>query len=396
VTSTERDILFLSHRPPWPPTRGDSIRSWALLKGLSERRRVHLLTFGDPNDGALDAALARAAASHRVIERPALPVRALAQAALSGGPLSVAMFQSDAMTRAVADRLRQGAVTTYAFSGQMAQYAPPGAVLDFVDVDSAKFGQYAAAAPDPLRLWFWTREDRALSRWERRVAERASDILFVSEPEAALWRSRGGGPAHVVPNGIDTEWFDPDRAFPFADSDSRRMILFTGQMDYRPNVDAVVRFARKTLPLLAGHSVRFVIAGRSPTAAVRALAGPDVLVTGEVDDMRVWLARADVVVAPLTTARGVQNKVLEALALARPTVVSTAALTGLELTPGRDLLVADHAAAQAQAIAGLLDDTARAIGLGRAGRRTVLERYGWDAALERLDRLLGLSEKQSA
>lgn len=396
MTSTDSDILFLSHRPPWPPTRGDSIRSWALLNGLSERRRVHLLTFGDAEDGALDAALAGAVASHRVIEPPMLPVRALARAALSGDPLSVAMFQSESMAKAVADRLRQGELITYAFSGQMAQYAPPGAVLDFVDVDSAKFGQYAATAPDPLRRWFWRREDRALARWERRMAERAATVMFISEPEAALWRSRGGGPAHVVPNGIDTEWFDPERDFAPPDDDSRRTILFTGQMDYRPNVDAVVRFVRETLPLLAGHRVRFVIAGRSPTASVRALAGSDVLVTGEVDDMRVWLASADVVVAPLTTARGVQNKVLEALAMARPVVVSTAALTGLELTPGLDLLVADGAAAQAAAIAGLLDDPARAVELGRAGRRTVEERYGWDAALERLDRLLGLSETQVA
>ena len=389
-------MLFLSHRPPWPPTRGDSIRSWALLNRLSERRRVHLLTFGDPADRALDAALGGTVATHRVIAPPTRPVRALATAALSGGPLSVAMFHSAAMAAAVSDRLCGGELTTYAFSGQMAHYAPPGSVLDFVDVDSVKFGHYAADARDPLRRWFWAREDRTLSRWERRAAKRAALVLFVSEAEAALWRARGGGPAAVIPNGIDTAWFDPGHSVARPDGDGRPTILFTGQMDYRPNIDAVARFARETLPLLARRGARFVIAGRAPTAAVRALAGPDVLVTGEVDDMRMWLARADVVVAPLTTARGVQNKVLEALAMARPTVVSTAALTGLDLTPGRDLLVVDDPAAQAGAIAGLLHDPVRAEALGRAGRRTVVESYGWDAALERLDTLLGHVETQAA
>lgn len=396
MTSDDPDILFLSHRPPWPPTRGDSVRSWALLNGLSERGRVHLLTFGDPEDAALDSALAGAATSHRVIAPPVLPVRALTRAAVSGGPLSVARFASPAMARAVADRLGRGVAISFAFSGQMAQYAPPGAVLDFVDVDSAKFGQYAAAASDPLRRWFWGREDRALSRWERDQAARAAAVLVVSDAEAAVWRARGGGPARVVPNGIDADHFDPDRAAPAPDPDRRRTVLFTGQMDYRPNVEAVVRFARDALPRLRDLGVRFVIAGRAPTAAVRALGGMDVLVTGEVADMRVWLAGADVVVAPLITAQGVQNKVLEALAMARPTVVSTAALTGLDLTPGRDLLLADGAAAQAAAIAGLLDDPVHAAALGRAGRRTVVAHHGWDAALARLDPLFERSRAHAA
>ena len=396
MTPGERDILFLSHRPPWPPTRGDAVRSWAVLNHLSERRRVHLLTFGDPEDAALDVALSRVVTSHRVIERPALPVRALVGAALAGAPASVALFQSDAMRRAVADRLGRHPAITYAFSGQMAQYAPAGSILDFVDVDSAKFGQYAAAARDPLRRWFWSRESRALSQWERQMADRAASVLFVSEPEAALWQARGGGPATVVPNGIDTAHFDPALFGASVDGDGRPTILFTGQMDYWPNVEAVIRFAREVLPKLAARSVRFVVAGRSPTPAVRQLAGPDTLVTGEVDDMRPWLAHADVVVAPLTTARGVQNKVLEALAMARPTVVSTAALTGLALTPGRDLLLADDPAEQAMAVTDLLDHPSRAADLGRAGRRTVVREYGWAEALRPLDALLGTTTTQPA
>lgn len=394
----DRDILFLAHRPPWPPTRGDSIRSWAVLNGLAARGRVHVLCFGDPEDRRLSEALASVATSHRVMSRPSTPVWPLANALWRGEPLSPAMFGSTEMAQRVASHLAAGVDATYVFSGQMAQYAPAGAILDLVDVDSAKFGQYARSARDPLRRWLWSREDRMLGIWERRAAERALAVLFVSDAEAALWRERGGGGAvTVVPNGIDTDRFDPARERPRpASLGSGPSILFTGQMDYPPNVEAVRCFAGETMPLLADGTVRFVIAGRSPTAAVRALASDSVVVTGEVEDMRDWLAHADVVVAPLRTARGVQNKVLEALAMARPVVASSPAATGLDLRPGTDLLVADSAEEQASAIRSLLSDVEARERLGAAGRQRVMERYGWESALAPLDDLLSRDIRQAA
>lgn len=393
------DILFLSHRPPWPPTRGDSIRSWAVLNGLAERGRVHVVTFGDPDDAALHDALARVAESHVVMRRPRLPVRAAASALVRGEPLSVAAFTSNVFARAVADRLRASPSTrTYAFSGQMAAYAPDGAILDLVDVDSAKFDAYAAAAPDPLRRALYTREGRTLSRFERRVAKRAASVLLISEAEADLWRERGGGGrVRVMPNGIDTQHFDPALNLPRPpELPDRPVILFTGQMDYAPNVQAVTSFAREIMPRLAGTGALFVIAGRSPTAAVRALAGRDVLITGVVADTREWLAHADVVVAPLTIARGVQNKVLEALAMARATVVSTPALSGLSLTPDRELVLADGPEATAAAVRALLADPDRRRALGEAGRARVASDCGWSSQLSILDDLLAAPAEMAA
>lgn len=386
-----RDILFLSHRPPWPPTRGDSIRSWAVLNGLAERGRVHVVTFGDPNDAALADALGVVAESHVVVRRPRLPAAAGLRALAQGRPLSVAAFTNPVFARAVADRLaRCPDATTYAFSGQMAQYAPAGAILDLVDVDSAKFDAYAAAAPDPLRRAFWRREAAALAGFERRAAKRASAVLLISQAEAELWRARGGGGrVRVMPNGVDTAHFDPSVSRTRPDTlPNRSVVLFTGQMDYAPNVAAVTAFARDTLPRLAATDALFVVAGRAPTAAVRALASPDVLVAGEVPDMRDWLAQADVVVAPLTIARGVQNKVLEALAMARATVVSPAALSGLPLAPDRELMVADGAEATAAAVRALLSDPDRRRALGDAGRARVVRDFGWPAQLSVLDELL--------
>jgi glycosyltransferase involved in cell wall biosynthesis len=161
-------------------------------------------------------------------------------------------------------------------------------------------------------------------------------------------------------------------------------------MDYRPNVDGVCRFASDVLPAIrARHAdARFAIVGRSPTAAVRRLAAlPGVIVTGEVADVRPWLAAAAVVVVPLAIARGIQNKLLEAMAMGRPVVASPAGFAGIDARPGRDLLVADSAD-QAEAIIGLLGDASRAAAIGQAARTQIVARYAWDAVLAPLPALL--------
>jgi sugar transferase (PEP-CTERM/EpsH1 system associated) len=268
----------------------------------------------------------------------------------------------------------------YAFSGQMAQYLPaagPRVVMDFVDLDSAKFAAYADDAMGPMR-WLMRRETRLLGAFERSAAARVDASLFVSEAEAALLPG-----AQALENGIDTERFDPASVSPVPEPGP--LIVFTGQMDYRPNIDAVTAFARNALPAIrAEHpTARFAIVGRSPTATVKALAGEAVIVTGEVADVRPWLAGAAVVVAPLQLARGVQNKVLEAMALARPVVASSAAAEGID--HAGTIVVADDAAA---AVSALLAEPVRAEALGRSAQSRVIERYGWEARLSGLRDLL--------
>jgi glycosyltransferase involved in cell wall biosynthesis len=195
----------------------------------------------------------------------------------------------------------------------------------------------------------------------------------------------------VLENGIDTAFFDP--AAPFVPVLGQgRLITFTGQMDYRPNVEAVIGFAREILPdIRARHpDVRFAVVGRAPTAAVRALAGESVIVTGEVPDVRGWLAASDIVVAPLMLARGVQNKVLEAMAMARPVVASPAAAEGI--AHAGTIRVGDGP----DEVSALLEDRAAAEALGRAGRARVIARYGWDAALAPLDAMMGLVAERAA
>jgi sugar transferase (PEP-CTERM/EpsH1 system associated) len=381
------EILFLAHRAPFPPNRGDRIRSYNILKHLAERARVHLVAFTD--DGAGLAPEHREMVEECVLvpRTKSQPLAAL-EALASGRPVSLTAFADRRIAVAVRDILERRPIDAiYVFSGQMAQYLPtsgPRAIMDFVDLDSAKFAAYADDARGPMR-WMMRREAHLLAAYERTIAGKVAASLFVSAPEAALLPG-----SKAIENGIDTIRYDPDLASPV--TTHHPLIVFTGQMDYRPNVDAVTWFARTVLPLLP--DAHFAIVGRAPTPTVRALADEKVTVTGEVADVRGWLAAADVVVAPLQLARGVQNKVLEAMAMARPIVASPAAAEGIDYAG--TIRVAGEASDYAGAIKQLLADPHGAAALGQAARRQVIARYGWDARLAPLDDLLGLGSPLAA
>jgi len=385
------DLLFLAHRAPFPPDRGDKIRSYHVLRYLAARARVHLVAFGECEaDFDVPADLAETLESVTIVRRSKPQALAALEALAKGLPVSLTAFGSPALRAAVA---RVKAEAVYCFSGQMAQYLPADmpVIMDFVDVDSAKFAAFADGGSLPMR-WMMRREARVLGAFERRVATRARASVFVSEAEAALFRQGGGeGRIVAVENGIDAAAFDPAQGHPVPRSEGTPLIVFTGQMDYRPNIEAVRWFAADVLPLLrTSHpDLRFAIVGRAPTAAVQALASESVIVTGAVDDVRPWLAAADVCVAPLKLARGIQNKVLEAMAMARPVVASVAAAEGID--HGGTLRVANDAAEHAAAIDALLNDPQAAAALGASARVRVLARYDWDARLAPLDGLLGLA-----
>jgi sugar transferase (PEP-CTERM/EpsH1 system associated) len=398
------DILFLAHRIPYPPDRGDKIRSWHLLKHLAGLGRVHLACFADDAADAAHLPALREALGGRLgeayveIRRTGRAV-AGARALLERRPVSLTLFDSDRLRAFVRRLLATREIgTIFAFSGQMAQFVPERAdarfVMDFGDMDSEKFAAYAAQGG--LMAPVHRREASRLFAFERAVAARADVSLFVSEAEAALFRDRVRLPgAHIcaLQNGVDLDFYATAAAPPPA-SAPHPLIVFTGQMDYAPNVDAVAWFAAEVMPRVPGAT--FAIVGRKPAEAVRRLAGPQVLVTGEVPDVRAWLAAADVVVAPLRIARGIQNKVLEAMAMAKPVVASPAAFEGIEAEPGRDLLVAEQAEAQAAAISGLLADPKQAKALGEAGRHRVEQAYRWEARLAPLSGIVGHKPRRAA
>ncbi len=393
------DILFLAHRIPYPPDRGDRIRSFHILRHLAKRYPVHLVGFVDSlaDRQAAKEMLPMLASLHMEV-RSKSQIRAGLESLLTGDPISIRAFKSRRIRGTVLQLLREQPISTiFVYSGQMAQYVPRKRghrrfIMDFVDVDSEKFAIYGEMGRGPM-AWINRREGELLADFENEVAYDADLSLFVSEAEAALFRDRADLDAtsvRAVHNGIDTAFFDPG-AFPRIDCEDP-MIVFTGQMDYRPNIDAAIRFANRTFPAIrAKHpSALFAIVGRDPSAAVRELAGlKNVIVTGTVPDVRPWLAAASVVVAPLDIARGVQNKVLEAMSMARPVVATPAAFEGIDAVVGEHLLVA-QGYDMANAVSSLLNNSEAAEAMGAAARQRMLARYGWDAQLGILDGLIGL------
>lgn len=396
------EILFLAHRSPYPPDRGDKIRSWHLFRHIAALAPTHLVAlYDDARDVAHLPMLERVAASVSLEPRLISKPRAAVNALLSGRSASVAAFASKAVQRHVDHLLSTRPIKAiFAYSGQMAQFVPANLagirfVMDFVDMDSAKFATYAEQARG-LSAFANAHEAKRLFAFERAVAVRADLSLFVSEAEAALFARESGlsaGQVSFIENGIDLEAYDPATPRAPVERGEGALVMFTGQMDYRPNVDAVDAFARHALPLVrAQHpSARFAIVGRNPTAEVLALASlPGVIVTGEVPDTRDWLAAADVVVAPLLLARGIQNKILEAMAMAKPVVASPAAAEGIDAGADDGLIVAQDAEAQAGEVLALLANPARAKAAGRAARARMIARYGWDARLAGLGEMLGI------
>ena len=392
-------LIFLAHRLPYPPNKGDKVRSYHFLKHLAERYRLFLGTFvDDPSDWKHVEALRPLCADIQVDAIVPWSKRARsATAFLSGEALTLPYFRSRKLRKWVEEIVPRERVTrAFAFSSPMAQYVldlpQVRCFVDFVDMDSAKWGDYALRRPWPVSA-LYKREALRLLAYERYVAARAEASIFVTEEEVNLFRKEVpdcAGRVVAIRNGVDSEYFSPSRNFESPFAPGERPIVFTGAMDYWPNIDAVIWFAREVLPRVRSRdpSVRFYVVGMNPDSSVRALASdPAAIVTGRVDDVRPYLQHARVVVAPLRVARGIQNKVLEAMAMAKPIVVATASAVALSVRQGVELEVASEAHEFASKVLALMDPV-RGGRMGNLARSRVLKDYAWPASLNLLDALL--------
>jgi sugar transferase (PEP-CTERM/EpsH1 system associated) len=396
-----RDLLYLTHRIPYPPNKGDKIRAYHVLRYLQAHFRVHLGTFIDHADDEPHApTLAEGCASTCMIRlSPRLARWRSLPALLAGQPLSVRYYQHRALQRWVLQTLAAHDIAVaLAFSGPMAQYVPTDVgwpllrVMDLVDVDSEKWRVYGESSTWPL-AGLYRREARRLLDYERNIAGRFNHTLLVSHAEAEVLRALVPGHAHQIDyfnNGVDSEFFSPDHRF---DSPYHAPVnlVFTGALDYAPNIDAVAWFARRVVPaLLAMHpGLAFHIVGARPAAEVLALRHlPGVAIHANVPDVRPYLLHATLAVAPLFLARGVQNKVLEAMAMQKTVIATPQAVEGIAAVAGQEMLVAADQAGFVERIASAL--TSPAVTIGVAARQRVLQDYRWDHNLARLGRLLGV------
>lgn len=401
------NILYLVHRLPYPPNKGDKVRSFHLLKHLAARHRVFLATFvDDPEDMQyLETVRPFCAEMHAVQIDPRWAKLFSLKGLLWGEALSLPFYRDAGMSAWVQKIAASVSLdATVVFSSPMAQYAMQlhkvPMLVDFVDLDSAKWTDYAPNHVWPLS-WLYRREGQTLLAFEQQVAARARASFFVTDKEVDLFLARS--PRHQAPvqalgNGVDADYFSPDVARPSPFPLGQMPLVFTGAMDYWPNIDAVCWFARDVLPALRDRwpAIHFYIVGRNPSASVEALAGEGVSVTGTVQDVRPYLQYASLVVAPLRLARGVQNKILEAMAMGRPVIAASNCVQAIEAQVGQELLQAESSEDFVREVSALLASKPIAEAIGAAGRTRVLANYSWDAHLSGIDRHLAALPQQRA
>ena len=390
------DLLFLAHRIPYPPDKGEKIRAWHFLRHLARLYRVHLACLIDnPEDVRYVAALEEICAS--VCWRPLASWRGKLRSlpgAFSGAPLTRGYFHDRQLSKAIARIIAQHQpmrffVYSSAMTPYVAGYSSARCVVDMVDVDSEKWRHYAENAGGLMRF-VYAREARTLLTLERQAASSADSVIFVSRAEADLFcrlAPEAVERVHHINNGVDCHYFDPALQFPNPVA-GPPAIVFVGAMNYRPNVDAIQWFTTEIMPSLRSlnEAPALWIVGSKPSAAVQKLAAPDVHITGWVADVRPYLAHAAAVVAPLRMARGVQNKVLEAMAMSVPVIVSPQAREGLEGCKDDELIEAKSAEEFVSAIRRVL--MGALTGFGSRARERVVRDFSWQSSVDALDRQL--------
>ena len=383
-------VLFLSQRVPYPPNRGDKITTWRIVERLQREHEVTVISFAHDEDDREAAAELRAKGistidiphDERMKKLASLPLL------LTRKPLTLGVYGSGKLQAEVDRRVGQ-TDAAYAYSSSMgaflAHHDVPW-VMHFAELDSDKWSQYAGRTGWPMS-WVYRREARTLEAYERDLARRSAANVFCTPLEERIFQDRiPGFPSTVMRNGVDLEFFSPSPSTAEAGH-----LVFTGVMDYYPNVDGCVWFVNEILPRIREHhpDVRFSIVGSRPNAEVQRLATtPGVEVTGFVDDTRDWLRRASLAVAPLRIARGIQNKVLEAMAARLPVVGSPQAIEGIRATAGEHAIIATNADDFAAELIALCADDDRRQAVADAGRALVDQQYAWAPAMQQLEDLI--------
>nr|WP_320114301.1 TIGR03087 family PEP-CTERM/XrtA system glycosyltransferase [uncultured Desulfuromonas sp.] len=401
----KKDVLVLAHRIPYPPDKGDKIRTYHMVQHLAKHYRVTLVCLiDDPDDCRHIPALEQMVHQFHYRVRTAKTMRLYAGVSLvTGRSFSQQCFYANDLQQTVDAYLEtQDPAAILCFCSSMADYVFRShhwperfhritLLDDLIDVDSEKWLQYAEKN-NPLMRWLYRREGRLLRTFEQRIVHEFDRVFLVSEEEkSVLGEHIRVDKVEALSNGVDLDYFS------LAGVDRQRFatapckLVFSGAMDYWPNVEGAVWFAEKIFPLVRQQipEVSFCIAGRNPTPAVRALEKlSGVEVTGTVPDMRDHLATATICVVPLLIARGIQNKVLEAMAMERPVVATRGAATGTHAIDGEELIVADGEDRMADAIIALLGNESRRQEMGAKARAYVEREHSWASHLQRLSEII--------
>jgi sugar transferase (PEP-CTERM/EpsH1 system associated) len=388
-------VLFLAHRVPFPPDKGDRIRSWNMLRYLSRRCDVWLGCLADePWSPATDIELNSLCRGFRIVPLDATRWFRGALCLAQGKPITSGMFSSPQLRQWIREISQQVSFdVVLAYCSSMADYLQLPEIkhvphiVDLVDVDSEKWLAFSRDG-DRLGRMIYGLEGTRLRRLEQELGQRAHAVTFVSQPEADLYRGFAPDASiQAVCNGVSLDYFQR----PANQAAAGREVVFIGALDYRPNVEGVTWFCEHVWPhIVQAHpEAVFRIVGRRPTAAVKGLARlPGVMVHGDVPDIRPYLFDARVSIAPLKVARGVQNKILESMACETPVVATPEALLGIDVSAGEDLLLAEGAPEWTAAISKLLHDEAACRKLAARGRAYVERHCDWSQTMAPLGRMV--------
>ncbi len=386
-------ILLVCHRFPFPPSRGGTIRPFNIIKHLAAS---HELTVASLVRSGSEAEAGKGIApfcSRFEMARVSKPVQALRMLARLPVPTpsSMGFFYSARLARRIREHLaRDRFDLIFVHCSSVAQYVTHvddvPRILDFGDMDAQKWFEYARYKPFPLSLGYRL-EGIKLEREEKRLTRLFDLSTTTTRAECETLRGYGtGAAADWFPNGVDSAYFSPS-AEPY-DPDT---LSFVGRMDYYPNAECMVDFCRNTLPLVRASrpGVKLTIVGAAPSAAVRRLGEiPGVTVTGSVPDVRPYVGRSALMVAPLHIARGTQNKILEAMAMGVPVVTSAIAAGGVDAVDREHFLVAATPRECADAVLRVLADRSERARLAAAGRARMLSHHAWESSMRRLDTLI--------
>ena len=393
-------LLYLVHRIPFPPNKGDKIRSFNLLQALRARYEVHLGSFIDTEEDEQHLPELRGLCAEAFVAKlsPRWQRLASSRAFLTDEPLTNSYYSHRALAAWVDSTIAKHSIERIVvFSSSMGQFlsaqttATRHCLIDFCDIDSDKWHQYAQRHRWPLSAVF-AREARLLQRTEIALARRFAASLFVSDQEAQTFRKlvpECAERVHAVRNGVDAAYFDPEKTTAHSEQRGGPQVVFTGAMDYWANVEGVIWFVHEVWPAVRSRhpDAKFLIVGSRPPSAVLELAAVrGIVVTGAVPDVRPYLRGAHVSVAPLRIARGVQNKVLEAMAMGRHVVATPPAVQGIDVALPADVQVEPLPGAFAAAVCARLEFPGAAF--SAANRRFVVEHYDWSRNLSHFMRLV--------
>jgi sugar transferase (PEP-CTERM/EpsH1 system associated) len=399
---TKEPLLFICHRIPFPPNKGDKIRSFNILKQLSATYDIHLASLiDDPHDWQYQQNLQHLCASLELKSlHPLLGKIKGVASFLRNRPISLPYFYNMSLHRWIKKTIaKQRIKKVFIYSSAMAQYVEANAdltrIADYVDVDSDKWRQYANQSRSVLSRFVFNWEARTLENYERKIARDFEGVAFVSNEEAEFFRknvlrTQLQDKVFAFPNGVDLEYFS-DQIGSRNPLQNSSYIVFTGAMDYKANVESVIWFCEHVWPLLAAEKpqLKLAIVGGNPNEEVKALTKlPGVIVTGRVEDIRPYIQYSELAIAPIQIARGIQNKVLEGMAMGKAMVMSSMAAEGIKLPKNQQAYVQDRPEKLLHGILHLLDAPELRAEIGGQNRQWMLQHYTWSQVTDILNERL--------